>query len=105
MPAPFTTPGPAPLRRVLSPLFSLLLVVALSFGLGGCVTTGLASKQARAIWAGVLPWRPATSATRSECCRVEGSFASTARARTRMLWSHTSRRQQTMIYWRIRGSA
>lgn len=39
------------LRRLISPLLSLVLVVGLGFGLGGCVTTGLPTAAAS-------PWQP-----------------------------------------------
>jgi len=51
MPAPFARLHPSRLRQLLSPLLSLVLVVGLGFGLGGCVTTGLASTADS-------PWQP-----------------------------------------------
>jgi photosystem II stability/assembly factor-like uncharacterized protein len=48
----------SPLRRLLSPLLSLLLVLGLGLGLSGCVTTGLAVASAS-------PWQPVPLATRS----------------------------------------
>lgn len=47
-----------PLRRLLSPLLSLVVVIGLSLGLGGCVTTGLPEADAS-------PWQPVPLATRS----------------------------------------
>ena len=52
------TPLRSTLTRLLSPLLSLLLVAGLGFGLGGCVTTGLAS-------AATSPWQPVPLSTRS----------------------------------------
>ena len=49
---------PSPLRRLLSPLLNLVLVLALGLGLSGCVTTGLPV-------AGTSPWQPVPLATRS----------------------------------------
>jgi len=59
----------ARLRRLLSPLLSLVLVVALGFGLGGCVTTGLPEAQAS-------PWQPVPLDTRSNPLAVAFSDAS-----------------------------
>jgi len=42
---------PGSLRRLLSPLFSLVLVIGLGFGLSGCVTTGLPVAE-------TSPWQP-----------------------------------------------
>jgi photosystem II stability/assembly factor-like uncharacterized protein len=46
------------LRRLLSPLLSLVLVIGLGFGLGGCVTTGLPVADSS-------PWEPVPLATDS----------------------------------------
>ncbi|MFM7513761.1 MAG: photosynthesis system II assembly factor Ycf48 [Cyanobium sp.] len=56
MPAPSASRPAGSLRRLFSPLLSLLLVLALGFGLGGCVTTGLASSAES-------PWQPVPLAT------------------------------------------
>ena len=48
----------ARLRRLLSPLLSLVLVVGLGLGLGGCVSTGLPE-------ASVSPWQPVELDTRA----------------------------------------
>jgi len=48
----------SPLHRLLSPLLSLLLVLALGLGLSGCVTTGLPVTSSS-------PWQPVPLATRS----------------------------------------
>ena len=48
----------ARLRRLLSPLLSLVLVVGLGLGLGGCVSTGLPE-------ASTSPWQPVELDTRS----------------------------------------
>ncbi|MFO8237997.1 MAG: photosynthesis system II assembly factor Ycf48 [Prochlorococcaceae cyanobacterium] len=46
------------MRRLLSPLLSLVVVISLGFGLGGCVTTGLPV-------ADTSPWQPVPLATSS----------------------------------------
>jgi photosystem II stability/assembly factor-like uncharacterized protein len=56
MSAPFASPRSSHLRRLLSPLLSLVLVIGLGFGLGGCVTTGLAKSAAS-------PWQAVPLAT------------------------------------------
>jgi photosystem II stability/assembly factor-like uncharacterized protein len=54
---PDAAPVP-PLRALLQPLLSLILVVALGLGLGGCVTTGLPLAESS-------PWQPVALETRS----------------------------------------
>ncbi len=58
MPAPLPPARFAALRRLLSPLFTLVLVIGLGFGLTGCVTTGLPQAEAS-------PWQPVPLETRS----------------------------------------
>jgi len=66
MSAPFPA---ARLRRLFSPLLSLMLVAALGFGLGGCVTTGLPQAEAS-------PWQAVPLDTRSNPLGVAFSDAS-----------------------------
>jgi photosystem II stability/assembly factor-like uncharacterized protein len=59
---------PVRLRRLLSPLLSLVMVIGLGLGLGGCVTTGLPQVESS-------PWQPVPLATKSNPLAVAFSDA------------------------------